>query len=202
MRLSRTALAAGLLAASSAFALAQPAPWQGGPGGPRMQPRFSAEDMAAFSEARIAALKAGLKLTPEQEKHWPAFEAVARERAKARADRWAARRAEWTARMDAQPGERPPFDPVANLRRRAEMMSAAAASATKLADAVEPLLKSLDDAQRRRFHMLARLEGAGSPGEGRGWRRGGDDRDGDRGGWRRGEGRDREWRGRGDRGER
>jgi hypothetical protein len=50
-------------------------------------PKFSAEDFAAFTDARIAALKAGLKLTPEQEKNWPALEAALRERAKARAAR-------------------------------------------------------------------------------------------------------------------
>jgi zinc resistance-associated protein len=33
-------------------------------GGPRWQP--SAEDMKAFTDARIAALKAGLELTPER----------------------------------------------------------------------------------------------------------------------------------------
>ena len=41
--------------------------------------------------ARIAALKAGLKLTPAQEKNWPALETALREQAKARA----ARIAEW-----------------------------------------------------------------------------------------------------------
>ena len=34
-------------------------------------PRFTAEDAQAFADARVAALKAGLKLTPEQEKNWP-----------------------------------------------------------------------------------------------------------------------------------
>ena len=36
-------------------------------------PKFSAEDFAAFTDARIAALKAGLRLTPAQEKNWPAL---------------------------------------------------------------------------------------------------------------------------------
>ena len=34
--------------------------------------RPNAEDIAAFGDARIAALHAGLKLTAEQEKNWPA----------------------------------------------------------------------------------------------------------------------------------
>ena len=36
--------------------------------------RPSAEDISAFADARIAALKAGLRLTPDQDKNWPAFE--------------------------------------------------------------------------------------------------------------------------------
>src|SRR5439155_23574335 len=46
------------------------------PGRDRMGWRPSAEDVAAFTDARIAGLKAGLKLTPEQEKNWPAVEAA------------------------------------------------------------------------------------------------------------------------------
>ena len=43
--------------------------------------------MRAFAEARLGALKAGLMLTPEQERNWPAFEQAAREFAKQRLDR-------------------------------------------------------------------------------------------------------------------
>ena len=53
--------------------------------------RLSTEDVAAFADARIAGLKAGLKLTAEQEKNWPAVEAAIRELAKERADRIKAR---------------------------------------------------------------------------------------------------------------
>ena len=63
--------------------------------------RPSPEDMSAFTDARIAALKAGLKLTPEQEKNWPAFEAAIRDMSKARAERMAAREK-----------EQPPTDPI------------------------------------------------------------------------------------------
>src|ERR1700731_2787316 len=47
-------------------------------------PRFSAEDFAAFTDAHIAALKVGLKLTPAQEKNWPPLEMALREQAKER----------------------------------------------------------------------------------------------------------------------
>ena len=42
------------------------------------RPRFSAEDFAAFTDARIAALKSGLQLKPTQEKKWFALETVLR----------------------------------------------------------------------------------------------------------------------------
>ena len=43
-------------------------------GASRWQP--SAADIKAFTDARVAALKAGLELTVEQEKNWPAVEAI------------------------------------------------------------------------------------------------------------------------------
>ena len=49
------------------------------------------EDRAAFTDARIAAVKAGLKLTPDQEKLWPPVEAAVRDFAKLRIDRANAR---------------------------------------------------------------------------------------------------------------
>src|ERR1700731_3812115 len=50
--------------------------------GQRWQP--STEDLQAFGEARLAALKAGLMLTPDQARNWPAFEQAARDFAKQR----------------------------------------------------------------------------------------------------------------------
>ena len=54
---------------------------------PGHRPRFSAEDFAAFTDARIAALKSGLQLKPTQEKKWFALETVLREEAKTHAAR-------------------------------------------------------------------------------------------------------------------
>jgi zinc resistance-associated protein len=111
--------------------------------GPHWQ--LSAEDMKAFTDARVTALKAGLELKPEQEKNWPAVDAAIRDMAKARADRIAARA-----------NEQPPSDPVERLHRRAERLGTVAMGLKKLADAEEPLYKSLDDAQKQRFEILAR----------------------------------------------
>src|SRR2546430_15916050 len=88
--------------------------------------RMNPEDRAAFVDARIAAVHAGLKLNADQDKLWPPVETAVRELAKLRIDRA-------NARMDAGPGDADknadkPDDPVARLRQRAEDMGATAAA--------------------------------------------------------------------------
>ncbi len=74
---------------------------------------------------------------------------------------------------NAREGRRP-ADPIERLRQRADMMASTAASMRRLADAADPLYKSLDDGQKRRFTMLARSMGQRGIGH---WRaRGGPDR--------------------------
>lgn len=138
--------ATALAIAGGAFAYAE-----GGGGGGDLQRvqgwHPNAEDIAAFGEARIAALHAGLKLTAEQEKNWPAVESALRDLAKQRSERFAARAS----------AERPK-DPVERLNLRAEAMGQRAAGLKKLAEAAGPLYKSLDENQKHRFAMLARLD--------------------------------------------
>ncbi|MGC1696752.1 MAG: Spy/CpxP family protein refolding chaperone [Pseudolabrys sp.] len=110
--------------------------------------RPSAADISAFGDARIAAIHAGLKLTAEQEKNWPAVESALRDLAKQRSERFAAR-----ASTDR------PKDPVERLNLRAEAMTQRGAALKKLADAAGPLYKSLDEGQQHRFVMLAKLGG-------------------------------------------
>lgn len=112
--------------------------------------RMSADDMSAFADARIAAVKAGLKLTPEQDKLWPPVEAAVRDLAKLRIDR-----------AQASADRRDVEDPVARLRARADNMAASAAALKKVVDAADPLYKSLDEAQKRRLMRLTRMEGRG-----------------------------------------
>jgi zinc resistance-associated protein len=123
---------------------------QQGPGGRNFAPRWhpSAEDISAFGDARIAALHVGLKLNAEQEKNWPAMESALRDLAKQRSERFAAR-----ASADR------PKDPVERLALRADVMTQRGAALKKLADAAGPLYKSLDEGQKHRFAMLARLGG-------------------------------------------
>jgi len=131
--------------------------------------RMSGEDRAAFADARIAAVKAGLKLNADQEKLWPPVEAAVRDFAKLRIDRA-------NARMNAErdSDQQKPDDPVARLRERAENMTATAAAMKKLADAADPLYKTLDDGQKRRLAILTHM---GNRFGERGWRHRGVDRD-------------------------
>jgi hypothetical protein len=138
--------------------------------------RMNPEDRAAFVDARIAAVHAGLKLNADQEKLWPPVESAVRELAKLRIDRA-------NARMNAKPEEDAQKDPVTRLRERADTMATSAAAMKKIADAADPLYKTLDEGQKRRLAILTHR--AGRFGE-EGWGRGhfghgmmGGDRDGD-----------------------
>jgi zinc resistance-associated protein len=118
----------------------------GGPGGE--QRKWTGADMRAFADARIAALKAGLALRPDQDRNWPAFEQALRARAKDRIDRM-------QARADAQ--QQPAADPIERLRRASDAATRRGAALKAIADAAAPLYLSLDDAQKARFQLLARF---------------------------------------------
>jgi hypothetical protein len=135
--------------------------------------RFTPEDRAAFVDARIAAVHAGLKLTPDQEKLWPPVESAVRDFAKLRIDRANAR---MNAMDDAQ-GQQKEDDLVARLREHADNMAASAAAMKKIADAADPLYKTLDDGQKRRLTVLTRAGRFGGEG---GWRHRWMERDHDR----------------------
>lgn len=203
---------AALAIAGSTVVYAQHRPWF------HEHMRMSPEDRAAFTDARIAAVHAGLKLTPDQEKLWPPLEAAVRDFAKLRIDRANARmdaKADSAKSDNAKPDDskaaQTQDDPVARLRQRGDDMAASGAALKKIADAADPLYKTLDDGQKRRLKILTHME---RHSEGGGWRhrefehgmdRGGDrDRgvDRDRGDDRdRGGDRDRDGRDHGGRGD-
>jgi hypothetical protein len=170
---------AALAIAGSTAVYAQHGPWFHG------HMRMNAEDRAALLDSRIAAVHTGLKLTPDQEKLWPPVEAAVRDFAKQRIDRANARmEAEKNDSADAQK----PDDAVARLRERADNMATTAAALKKIADAADPLYKTLDDGQKRRLAVLTRMEhrfGA------EGWRHHRFERGMDRGGDHDDGGRDR-----------
>lgn len=170
---------AALAIAGSTAVYAQHRPWF------QNQTRISPEDRAAFTDARIAAVKAGLKLNPDQEKLWSPLESAVRDFAKLRFERANAR---MDARQDRADGDRGggrdaarapdadqgqgrrDFDPVARLRERAETMGTTAAALKRIAEAADPLYKTLDDGQKRRLAILTHMEGRFGGGEGRGRR--------------------------------
>ncbi|HWG05956.1 MAG TPA: Spy/CpxP family protein refolding chaperone [Beijerinckiaceae bacterium] len=114
-------------------------------GGRGFLARFSPQDRAAFFDAHIAAVKAGLELSPDQEKLWGPAEQAVRDLAKA----MIAQRQKFT-------GEDRSADPVTRLRDRGDAAVARGQALQKLADAAQPLWASLSDDQKRRLPILMR----------------------------------------------
>jgi hypothetical protein len=117
----------------------------------------SATDVAAFTDARVAALKAGLELTPDQAKNWPAFEQAVRDMAQLRIDRIKAREAQEKQDQQQDQQQSQQLSPFDRLARRADNMAKRSAAMKKVAEAGSPLYQSLDDAQKKRFVVLARM---------------------------------------------
>jgi hypothetical protein len=111
---------------------------------------YGPEEAAAVLEARLAALKAVIVLTPEQQKLWPAVDAAIRQVAKSVAERSA-------QRVDAAP----PQTFVDLIERAADAEAARAADVKTVTAALRPLVASLSEAQRRRIPAFLGLrEGA------------------------------------------
>jgi hypothetical protein len=118
---------------------------------PRSEQHYqpSADDIKAFTDARIAALRAGLQLTPDQEKNWPPFEQALRDLVKLHQQRKQEREAG---------GERqPPSNPFERLQRRADALLNFGFGLKQLAEVGTPLYQSLSDAQKQRFTFLAHI---------------------------------------------
>jgi hypothetical protein len=92
--------------------------------------------------------KERLRLTPEQEKNWPAYESALEALVKQRRDR-----------MEKRHEEVRPSDPTQRMRQRAEALSGMGAALSRLADAQQPLYNNLDAGQRRRFATLSQILG-------------------------------------------
>jgi zinc resistance-associated protein len=123
----------------------------GGDEGSRVEQQYrpTAEDIKAFSDARIAALKAGLQLTPDQEANWPPFEQAVRDLAKLRE--------ETIENRGAGNGEQSSTNPFNRMQRRADALSRLGTALKRVADTGAPLYQSLTDAQKQRFRFFARV---------------------------------------------
>jgi zinc resistance-associated protein len=128
----------------------QTAPAQPGSTISQTRPHFTAEEYVTRTNARITGLKAELKLTPQQEKNWSLFEATVRESAKQRAENF-----EQVRKTREQAGGGQPQG------ARAEATPADIAAQKRLAAALDPLYKSLDDGQKQRFAAMFRVDGQG-----------------------------------------
>jgi LTXXQ motif family protein len=161
----KTALSAVAVAAVLAFAPLAGGTYAAADDSAQQHSRFTPEDRAAFLDARIAALKAGLELNADQEKNWAPLESAMRDLAKARAARFAA----WRESRGENRDETQEVNPIDRLTRASERLSARAADLEKLAAAAKPLYDSLDDSQKRRFAVL--FHGSMGRGHWRHWRR-------------------------------
>jgi hypothetical protein len=110
-------------------------------------PRINQADMKALMDARIALVKAGLQLRPDQARHWPAVEEAMRARAQMQYARITA--------MADQLGPEREVDPMTLYRGRADAMAQRAADMKRLVDAWEPLSRSLAPEQKERMRLLA-----------------------------------------------
>ena len=96
-------------------------------------------------EQRLADFKSSLRLTPEQEANWSAFESGAHD--------FVRLRAEQVSTMQ----EELPTTSVERLRQRAEQLASTSSALKHLADVEEALYTKLTDAQKDRFRDMDRL---------------------------------------------
>jgi LTXXQ motif family protein len=102
-----------------------------------------AADYGTMMDARLGGMKAALKLTPEQNPLWEAFENAVRGGAKSRMDdmRQMMENRDRTSsleRMDAT---------ASHMARRADELK-------KISEAAKPLYGTLDDTQKHKFELL------------------------------------------------
>jgi hypothetical protein len=141
-----------VLSTGALSAKADPTDQRSGPMGMERMQHWAA-DHQALLDAKLAGLKAGLKLTPDQEKLWGPFEAAVRDAAKMRMEHMRAMMDRMRDMMGEDVERRSPVD---RIEMMAAHMSEAASALTKIADAAKPFYASLDDSQKRIFGWLGR----------------------------------------------
>jgi hypothetical protein len=125
---------------------------------PATADRLNAAERNTLTDMRIDLTKAALQLTPEQEKLWPPVESAIRAGADDRKARVAKVQETVGKRVEQNSAEvMKNRDPIAFLQRRSEALAQRSADLDKLADAWEPLYKTLSPEQRQRMAALAVL---------------------------------------------
>jgi hypothetical protein len=130
------------------------------------------------AEARIAILKADLRLSADQAQHWAGLESALNDIAAKRAKRWAASNDLQTGRSSSNAPVAPDtsitedeqrrdtdseryarqarLDDIDEMRRKADAYTVQAAELRQIADAAQPLYDTLDDHQRHRLVQFVR----------------------------------------------
>ena len=126
------------------------------PGDATSAPTSDARETGGFMlDAHLAGMKAALKLTPEQEKNWAAFETAVRDAAQER-------RTDMRQMREARGDERP--SPIERMNMMSDHLAKASTEIKAIANAAKPLYDSLDDGQRRHFGpLMATLIERGRP---------------------------------------
>ena len=130
------------------------------------------DQSADRADARIAILKADLRLSPEQAKHWSGLASALHDIAVRRAKSWVASRDLQTGRAssnssgtsdskarDAYPergARKERLDDIDEMRKQADAFTLEAAELRQIADAAQPLYDTLDDRQRHRLVQFVR----------------------------------------------
>ena len=152
-------VASALLVAGT-VAYAQPSRPADGPAPDASRGRMSRADFDSLTDARIAGIQAGLKLTPDQQRLWSPVEQAVRTMASARSQRMEERRG-----RNAAQTERP--DLMQRLEERSALATRNAESLNALSTAMKPFWASLDERQKRLLPVLMR---EGGPRRGHAWR--------------------------------
>jgi hypothetical protein len=108
-----------------------------------------AADRELVLDAKLAGMKAALKLNPDQEKLWGPFETAVRDSAKDRMENM--------QKMMELRKQNEQVSPVDLLDTWSADLSQAAGDMKKVADAGKPLYDSLDQTQKHDFGMLRRM---------------------------------------------
>ncbi|WP_332118589.1 Spy/CpxP family protein refolding chaperone [Azorhizobium caulinodans] len=152
--ISATVLGATLASGPAAFA--QPAAPQTPAAAPAPAPAiivteaYSEADARAVLNARLAALKAVIELTPEQEKLWPPLEAAIRDISK-----------NAVARRKQMETAQPPKDFLGVLDQIGTAEEIRGRELKRFVEAARPFVASLTEAQKRRIPPFLGLQDTG-----------------------------------------
>jgi hypothetical protein len=110
-----------------------------------VNPAYHRSLQKALMDQRMAFVRTGLQLTPDQAKYWPAVEEAMHARAQTQYT-------QMSALADQLVRE---VDPIALYREQAGAMAQRSADMKRLVDAWEPLSRSLAPDQKERMRVLA-----------------------------------------------